>query len=79
MSGLIPPALLFPYVVREPSETNTNCTDPANKGLVQDIKTDVSYILYTEAAITSLVNTLLMYANVLVRPCQNPVPELLYK
>ena len=58
MSGLIPPALLFPYLVREPSETNTNCTDPANKDLVQDIKTDVSYILYTEAAITSLVNTL---------------------
>ena len=57
MSGLIPPALLFPYIVREPSETNTNCTDPANKELVQDIKTDVSYILYTEAAITSMVNT----------------------
>ena len=56
MSGLIPPALLFPYIVREPSETNTNCTDPDNKDLVRDIKTDVSYILYTEAAITSLVN-----------------------
>ena len=57
MSGLIPPALLFPYRVSEPKGNNTNCTDPANKDLVQDIKTDVSYILYTEAAITSLVNT----------------------
>ena len=56
MSGLIPPALLFPYSVSEPRGNITNCTDPANKGLVQDIKTDVSYILYTEAAITSLVN-----------------------
>ena len=58
MSGLIPPALLFPYIVREPSENNSNCTDPDNKDLVRDIKTDVSYILYTEAAITSLVNKL---------------------
>ena len=52
------PPLPIHSVVREPSETNTNCTDPANKDLIRDIKTDVSYILYTEAAITSLVTKL---------------------
>ena len=70
MSGLIPPALLFPYVVREPRPGNTSCTDPANKDLVQDIKTDVSYVLYTEAAVTSLVFlTMLAYF-----PASPPTP-----
>ena len=55
MSGLIPPALVFPYIVTEPPSGNTSCTDPANTELVQEIKTDVSYILYTEAAITSII------------------------
>ena len=65
MSGLIPPALLFPYIISEPGDDNTSCTDPSNKDLVQDIKTDVSYVLYTEAALASIT-----FLIMLVRYCE---------
>ena len=53
MAGLVPPALLFPKLVAEPGPGQQNCTE--NTELAGEIRTQVSYILYTEAALASVV------------------------
>ena len=51
MSGLIPPALLFPRFVEEPPANVTSCEDESVAGLRAEISHDVSHILYTEAGL----------------------------
>ena len=53
MAGLIPPAMLFPRIVTEPNINETNCT--GNRQLAADITAEVSWILYTEAAIAGVI------------------------
>jgi FLVCR family MFS transporter len=68
MAGLIPPALLFPRIVQEPSANQTNCTE--SKELTETIRTEVSYILYAEAALACVV----FFAMVLHFPDAPPSP-----
>ena len=70
MSGLIPPALVFPRFVQEPKANQTNCSDPGLAGLRADISREVSYILYTEAALTIAV----FAAMLLYFPAAPPTP-----
>ena len=55
MSGLIPPALLFPRLVPEPPGNTTDCHDDHLSQLKTDIVHEVSYILYAEAGLTMAV------------------------
>ena len=51
MSGLIPPALLFPRIVPEPPANVTSCEDESVASLREEISHDVSHILFTEAGL----------------------------
>ena len=70
MSGLIPPALVFPRCVPEPKANQTNCSDPGVAALRADISREVSHVLYTEAALTVAV----FAAMLLYFPAAPPTP-----
>ena len=70
MSGLIPPALVFPKVVQEPPFNMTDCHDTNLTSIKGDIVGDISIILYTEAALATAV----FIAMVLYFPAAPPMP-----
>ena len=72
MSGLIPPALLFPRFVGEPTSDMTDCHshNATIIDLKKQISQDVSYILYTEAALTAAI----FLAMILYFPAHPPSP-----
>merc|ERR1712131_273843 len=55
MAGLIPTVLLFPRIVMEPPFNMTDCHSDSVIGIRNNISKDVSYILYSEAALTVVV------------------------
>ena len=70
MSGLIPPALVFPKIVQEPPFNATNCHDTNLTSIRDNITHDVSLILYSEAALASAV----FLAMIIYFPNQPPTP-----
>lgn len=60
MAGLLPPALLFPRIVQEPDvDLDRNCTS-RDPDLMATMKNQVSYILYGQAGISTVIFLLML-------------------